>query len=96
MTRTVLSCVFLVLTGLSLAACGMNRAVGVLPNTLDDLAATSRGVGADARFRQSEGPTGRKAASSPDGLSGGREPPVPRASRAAAIVRIGQGDYQGA
>ena len=48
MTRTVLSCVFLVLTGLSLAACGMNRAVGVLPNTLDDLAATSRGVGADA------------------------------------------------
>ncbi|HEY9056600.1 MAG TPA: hypothetical protein VIN77_05570 [Aurantimonas sp.] len=39
--------VLLAIVGLALASCGMNRAVTVLPNTLDDLAElskTSRGA----------------------------------------------------
>ncbi len=39
----------LLLAGLSLSACGMNRAVGVLPNTLDDLAAKSQGTGSQSK-----------------------------------------------
>ncbi|HDZ74187.1 MAG TPA: hypothetical protein ENH55_15790 [Aurantimonas coralicida] len=34
--------VLLAIIGLALASCGMNRAVGVLPNTLDDLAELSK------------------------------------------------------
>ena len=53
MTRPALF--LLLLAGLSLSACGMNRAVGVLPNTLDDLAAKSQGGGSN----QGDWPQGR-------------------------------------
>ena len=57
MVRVLLLCAAAAL----LSSCGMNRAVGVLPNTVDDLAAKTRGFRGEAAAE----PAGEAAAVSP-------------------------------